>query len=357
MKTFCIAKKMFGVIALAVIPVFSFAQKDVVLLLRSSQQDAIKLSEAYLQPFGKSLGWGLSGSWYNSGKPHGLAGFDLTFSINTVMVPSSDKNFDINSLKLNNITLVSGENTSSPTVAGSGSGSKVEYQGQVDLGGGVTTTQNVQFNLPSGGNLSVVPLPVLQAGVGLPFHTEIMGRFIPKVSLPDIGSVSLWGIGVKNEFKELIPGIKLLPFGLSAMVAYTDFRTNINVSYKPQTTNYDESLYNDQQLKVKSTSLATRIIVSKSLPVLTVYAGVGYNFTKTSMDLKGNYPVGLEVQNSQVVVSGNVNWTDPLSLSFKNNGIAANIGMRIKLAILAFHFDYTVAKYPIITGGVGINFR
>ncbi|HUX53678.1 MAG TPA: DUF6588 family protein [Williamwhitmania sp.] len=357
MKTYSIAKKLFGAFSLALIPLFSFAQKDVVLLLRSSQQDAVKLSEAYLQPFGKSLGWGLSGSWYNSGKPHGLAGFDLTFSINTVMVPSSDKNFDINSLKLTNISVVSGEGTTSPTVAGSGSGPKVQYQGQVDLGGGVNATQNVQFNLPSGGNLSVIPVPILQAGVGLPFHTEIMGRFIPKVSLPDIGSVSLWGIGIKNEFKELIPGIKLLPFGLSAMVAYTDFRSDINVSYKPQTTNYDHSLYDNQQLKLRSTSLATRIIVSKSLPVLTVYAGLGYNFTKTSMDLKGNYPVGLEMQDSQVVVSGNTNWTDPLSLSFKNNGFAANVGLRIKLAILAFHFDYTVAKYPIITGGVGISFR
>ncbi|HUW06486.1 MAG TPA: DUF6588 family protein [Williamwhitmania sp.] len=354
MKIYSIAKKMFGAFSLALIPLFSFAQKDVVLLLRSSQQDAIKLSEAYLQPFGKSLGWGLSGSWYNSGKPHGLAGFDLTFSINTVMVPSSDKNFDVNSLKLTNISVVSGESSVSPTVAGSGSGPKVQYQGQVDLGGG---TQTVQFNLPSGGNLSVIPVPILQAGVGLPFHTEIMGRFIPKVSVPDIGSVSLWGIGIKNEFKELIPGIKLLPFGLSAMVAYTDFRSDINVSYKPQTTTYDQSLYDNQQLKLRSTSLATRIIVSKSLPVLTVYAGLGYNFTKTSMDLKGNYPVGLEMQNSQVVVSGNTNWTDPLSLSFKNNGFAANAGLRIKLAILAFHFDYTVAKYPIITGGVGISFR
>jgi len=348
---------MFGALCLALIPLFSIAQKDVVLLLRTSQQDAVKLSEAYLQPFGKSLGWGLSGSWYNNGKPHKLGGFDLTFSINSVMVPTSDKKFDITSLKLTNISVVTGQSNTAPTVAGSSSGPQVEYQGQVDMGGGVIASKNVQFNLPSGANLNVVPMPILQAGIGLPYHTEIMGRFIPKVSIPDIGNVSLWGIGIKNEFKELIPGMKLLPFGLSAMVAYTDFRSSINVSYKPQTASYDESLYNDQQLKVKSTSLATRVIISKSLPVLTVYAGLGYNFTKTKMDLKGNYPVGLEEQGSEIVVSGNTNWTDPLSLSFKNNGFAANAGIRIKLALLAFHFDYTVAKYPIITGGVGISFR
>ncbi|SDB94163.1 DUF6588 family protein [Williamwhitmania taraxaci] len=353
-KTFLLRLGLIGLIAYT--PMSLVAQQDVTAFLRVSQQDATKLSEAYLRPFGKGLGWGLSGSWYNSGKPHKLGGFDLTFSLNTVIVPSSDKSFDVNSLGLNNVSLVTGQNSSSPTVSGGGSGPKVKYNGTVDVGG-VPVNQSVQFTLPSGGNLSAIPVPILQAGVGLPFHTEIVGRFVPKTDIPDVGNVSLWGIGIKNEFKELIPGISLLPFSLSAMVGYTSFNSDIDISYKPEASAPSASYYNDQMLNIKSSAIATRLIISKSIPVLTVYAGLGYNITKTTMDLKGNFPVGLEQQGGNVVVSGNQNWTDPFSLSFKNNGVSANAGIRIKLAIIAFHIDYTLSKYSTVNAGIGINFR
>jgi len=350
--TFLLRLGLIGIIAYT--PMSLMAQQDVATFLRVSQQDATKLSEAYLKPFGKGLGWGLSGSWYNSGKPHKLGGFDLTFSLNTVMIPSSDKSFNVTSLGLsNNVTLVDPLKSSAPTVAGSGSGPEVEYRATVDG----MPNQSIRFNLPGGGNLSAIPVPILQAGVGLPFHTEIMARFVPKVDIPDIGNVSLWGIGVKNEFKELIPGIKLLPFSLSAMVGYTSFNSEIDISYKPEASTPSPDYYKDQMLNIKSTALATRIIISKSLPILTVYGAIGYNITKTTMDLKGNYPVGLEMQGTEAVISGNENLTDPFSLSFKNNGLSANAGFRIKLAILAFHLDYTLAKYPMVNAGIGINFR
>lgn len=350
--TFLLRLGLLGAIAFA--PMSSIAQKDVAAFLRLDPQDAAKLSEAYLKPFGKGLGWGLSGSWYNSGKPHKLGGFDLTFSLNTVIVPSSDKSFNLTSLGLSsNVSSVDPLKTTSPTVSGSSSGLPVKYTTTID---GVPN-QSVQFNLPSGGNLSAIPMPILQAGIGLPFHTEIVGRYVPKVDIPDVGNVSLWGIGIKNEFKELIPGISLLPFSLSAMVGYTSFNSDIDISYKPEVSAPSATYYKDQMLNVKSSAIATRLIISKSLPVLTVYAGVGYNITKTTMDLKGNFPVGLEMQGGQPVISGNENLTDPLSLSFKNNGVSANAGFRLKLAVIAFHVDYTLAKYSTVNAGIGINFR
>lgn len=348
--TFLLRLGLLGAIAFA--PMSSIAQKDVAAFLRLDPQDAAKLSEAYLKPFGKGLGWGLSGSWYNSGKPHKLGGFDLTFSLNTVIVPSSDKKYNFNDLGLSsNVYLVAGESSSSPTVSGSGTGSEVEFKTSAS---GIPTAR---FQLPSGGNMTAIPMPILQAGIGLPFHTEIVGRYVPKVDIPDVGNVSLWGIGIKNEFKELIPGISLLPFSLSAMVGYTSFNSDIDISYKPEVSAPSATYYKDQMLNVKSSAIATRLIISKSLPVLTVYAGVGYNITKTTMDLKGNFPVGLEMQGGQPVISGNENLTDPLSLSFKNNGVSANAGFRLKLAVIAFHVDYTLAKYSTVNAGIGINFR
>ena len=41
----------------------------------------------------ESFGAGLNNGWYNTAKPHSLGGFDLTFTLNTVMIPNSCKNF------------------------------------------------------------------------------------------------------------------------------------------------------------------------------------------------------------------------------------------------------------------------
>jgi hypothetical protein len=48
---------------------------------------------------------------------------------------------------------------------------------------------------------------------------------------------------------------------------------------------------------------------------------------------------------------------DPLTLSTDSNGFRGTLGMRIRLAVIAFHADYSFQKYNTITGGFGINFR
>ena len=50
---------------------------------------AEKLIEAYFTPMTESFGSGLNSGWYNTAKPHSLGGFDLTFTTNIVIIPSS----------------------------------------------------------------------------------------------------------------------------------------------------------------------------------------------------------------------------------------------------------------------------
>jgi hypothetical protein len=39
------------------------------------------------------------------------------------------------------------------------------------------------------------------------------------------------------------------------------------------------------------------------------------------------------------------------------SGLRANIGFRIKLAVVTIHADYTKAQYNVLTAGLGISFR
>ena len=332
------------------------AQEDIATMLKADLNDAKILAKQYANPFGEMFGNSLNAGWYNSAKPHGVLGFDITFNASIVTAPSSAKKFDVSRLNLNSLSLKPGESNFAPTIAGSkGDGPVMVYSRTV---GG--TEQTMEFALPPGAGIAVTPMPMIQAAVGLPFNTEIIGRFFPKVEIPDVGRFSMWGIGAKNEFKEFIPGFKMLPINVSFMIGYTQMNSEFDISYKPDTYvsgGSSESDYNNQKLALNARGYTARLLVGKSIPVLTVYAGVGYSKSVTDIDLKGRYP-GVGFENGSLSVTNNADLPiNPLSLGFDDSGVSFNAGLRIKLAIIAFHFDYTLGKYPMYNAGVGINFR
>lgn len=322
-----IVKRLSIVFALFfVFSVTAKAQGDVTALLSQNLNDANKLANAYLEPFGKGFGTSLNSGWYTTAKPHKLFGFDLTFSVAASMVPSGDKKFDVSKLNLEYWNLQDPNKNMSPTVAGS------KIDGPV-LENGINT-----LTLPQGAGLSFVPAPMIQAGIGLPFNTEIDFRYLPTLNVSD-GKFGLWGFGIKNEFKEFIPVFKAMPFNVSIFYGYTNFKS----SFDAKQSGNEKS---NQKLEFNAKGYTTKLLISKSIPVLTVYAGVGYSKSTTNVDLKGDYTVpGVGAK------------TDPLSLEFVNKGMTANIGLRIKLAVIAFHFDYTLGDYKIYNAGFGINFR
>jgi hypothetical protein len=189
--------------------------------------------------------------------------------------------------------------------------------------------------MPKGANLKFVPAPAIQLGVGLPLHTELVGRFFPKVNIGDYGQFSLWGVGIKNEFKEFIPGFKLLPVNISLLVGYTSFESTIAI---------DDS--KKQDIVFNATALTGKLLISKSIPVLTVYAASGTTSRKPMLSLG-------ELRYTQCGYCDN----RPVAFEIDNKGMNANLGLRIKLALIAFHFDYSFGKYAVYNAGVGINFR
>lgn len=309
------------------------AQVNITELLKGSLVDANTLAEAYLEPFGKGFGASLNSGWYNTAKPHKLGGFDITFSLSTSIPPSSSKTFDVSELNLQHWRPETLSNSVSPTV----SGAKESGVMMTDKATGLA-----QMQLPKGAGLKFIPAPMIQAGVGLPFHTEVIFRILPKINIPDVGKFSLWGFGIKNEFKEFIPALEKVPINISGFFGYTKFKSSFVIDDAAQTGNTEQSL------DFNASGYTVKVLVSKSIPVLTVYAGAGYNRTTTDVALKGNYSVpGYSL----------VDVTDPINLDFINKGMSANVGLRIKLAVIAFHFDYTFGEYKIYNAGFGINFR
>ena len=307
-------KKLLFTFLAGVIGFTSYGQADEI-------KDGKSLIKAYISPLGNSFGAALNNGWYNTAKPHKLGGFDVTITANIVIVPPNAKTFNVSESNGNTFNGVE-----TPTILGDGDGSKVTYS-------------DVQYDMPKGLNIPVIPLPMLQAGVGLIKSTEIDVRYIPELEIGNAGKMGLFGIGLKHDILQWLPIVDKIPIDLSVQAGYTKLSSEIEL-IDPTTTAYPQA-----NLDVSATTI--NLILSKKLLMFTPYLGLGYNSTKTTLNINGNYNIaGLPIDIDELT-----------KLDFESNNFRANIGFRFNIAVLALQANYTFAEYPTATLGLGVSLR
>jgi len=355
--------KRFGALIsfIIIISSLSLAQFKDVDFLKSSPADGVKYLQAYFSPWISAFGAGLNGSWYNTAKPHKFGGFDITTGINVGVVPSSATTFDLSTLGLSSSLTGTGI---APTIAGPKTGGPaLTYKVN-----GVTLAS---FNAPKGTDWKYIPVPTAQVGIGLPFGTELKLRYLPKITF-EKGNISAWGVGLMHSLMQYIPGNKLIPADVSLFGGYTKLTGNVPLGLNPDLTvsqGYTAAYlatnpFATQNLNVKVSALNVGVIASLNLPVITFYGGIGYGKTQTDVALSGNFPLPVVVTPAVGVPYAQYNETgvkkgsDFPPINIKNfSGLRANIGLRIKLAVITIHADYTRALYNVFSTGLGISFR
>jgi hypothetical protein len=315
-------------LVLLALSVSAVGQKKVTDFLDMGKDAAGIMTKEYLRPYGEMLGKSLNGGWYNSASIHKLGGFDLTVGVNMVMAPPSAESFDvaglINTLP-GNWSLENPAVSKAPTAAGSMTERPVLVNDDLER----------RVELPNGSGYNVFPMPIAQVSVGLPGHTEVSARFVPKMSVGNAGKVNLYGFGLTHSFKEYVPILKRFPiWQASVMAAYTHFGSEVNVdSYAGRT---------DQSLEIDANGFTGRFLLGIKVPVLELYTGVGYGSTTSDFALKGNYgPLG----------------SNPIALAYKEKGLDFNAGLKLQLGFLALYGDYTFGDYSMLSAGLGISFR
>jgi opacity protein-like surface antigen len=360
------------------------AQSDISSIFKAGVADLNKVANGYLTPAGNCFSAGLATNWYNTAEVHKPFGFDLTVGAGVVQAPTTDQMFSLvglTNLKPNDPTI-----TQAPTFAGSGSGVELNLMQPHYLADGSTvnplwnngTGKITSFTTP-GGLSQYIPTASVQLTIGLPFINDVSVRFIPKVSVSGF-ETSMWGIGIKHNFKQWIPVVKDLPFDASVLLAYNKFDlkyafptsaqitpatlVGTSLAYEPTTTDYTT-----QGMNISANAMTANIIVSKKLAFFTPYFGFGVS------KMAGNYPllgnpktqvvnIGGTNQTIPVVDANNKpimlidNMTDPIKISSNEVMANATVGFRLKILwVLALHAQYTFQKYPTASVGFGINIR
>ena len=326
-------------------------------LLRGGVDDAELLVRAYLEPFGNGFGADLNSSWYTSAKSHGFLGFDLTVSANAAIAPESDRSFDFNALGLQNMRLAPGASQTSPTIVG-----EDELGPQVE----VVLENNVvgSFNLPKGIGFRYVPSPMVQASVGVFDGTDVTLRFFPEVKLgDDVGRIKMFGIGAKHSLNSYLPGGDLLPIDLAVMVGITKFQAEADLDVQPESGVPGALLgnaYEFQQVDLEANSFTLGLLVSKKLAMLTLFGGVGIERSSLDIKLEGMFPITLiETQPGPTFGDPVIrNSENPVSISYTgSNSARAQVGFQLDFLLIRFYGTYTLAEYPVLSGGLGLSFR
>jgi len=291
------------------------------------------------------------------------------------MAPGSERTFDISGLT--NLKPTVAGTTTAPTFSGSGSGVELNLMQPHYLNDGKTvnplwnngTGKIVSFTTPKGVS-KYVPVPNIQFTIGLPIINDLSIRWTPSTTISD-AKISSWGVGVKHNIKQWIPGVKLLPFDASVLVGYTHMNVKYAFSTSSQITpnklvsegmDYiaDPNLndYSTQGMAMTAKAFTAGLVISKKLLFFTPYIGVGLVKTSFDLDMVGNYPtLGDPVLSGGTYKMQIKNVSDPIKVSGAETMANATLGFRLKFGLVSFNAQYVAQKYATASAGLGISFR
>ncbi len=313
-------------------------------LFISGVEDAERFANDYLAPVQEAGLFSMSNGWYNSGEAKPLGGFEISIVGNITGFRNKDdkKSFVLDPADYDNLDFVD-----NPGQARSVSTALGDIEGIVVFVEDETGLVREEFELPSGleaEDFNFIPTGYIQASVGLIKGLEVKARFLPKITLDDDAEIGLFGAGIQYEFTKLLPADKLLPVAISAVIGYTglngeyDFTDSFDVQGENQRIDASFNTWN-----------FSAVVSTKNIPVINFYGGIGYITGTSDIDLLGEY----------VVTSGpfQATYVDPFTVSTDANGVAANIGTKIKLGFFRINAEYNIAEFNTFTAGIHFGFR
>ena len=326
-------------------------------MIQSGIHNATVLARAYSAPVSKAFGTDLNTGWLTTGKVFKPGRFEIRLFANAAFVPAEDRTFDVTAVGLNNnVRLAPGSANLAPTVFGPDEDGPLlnVYATNPD-------TQEEEglasINTPKGFGTAVAPIPMAQVNVGLFKETELMVRFIPNSTVRDL-RLNLWGLGLKHNVGQWLPVISLLPFQLTAAVAYSSFESSYALDLAPQAgvVNPNPADYTTQAVEFNTRAYQALLVASKTWSAFTGYAGLNYSSAATTTGMTGNYPVTVlgeqPPHNKEIRTIIN-----PVQFQQDYRQWGFTGGFRLKLAIISFNAEGTWANYPTASAGIGLGFN
>jgi hypothetical protein len=337
--------RFFKIILLFFSP-FLFSQNGLENLLLAPKDESQNLFERYLKPALKGSIYLMNSGWYSTAKVHKKFGFDLTISLNSVVVPDGEKSFDISNFKL-----IESEIKNLPSIFGD---SKNEELNVIIPKSDLHPQLKATFFSPGGIKdqlpLGIVSSPSIQVSIGLPFKSEVTLRYLPEYNRNRV-YFSNYGIGFKHDILQYFTFLKKIPsLNVSAFGAYSI----MSINYDIQSAERFRGI--NQITEFDITNYKFQILTSFNLKIIEFYGGIGISGGNSSFSINGEYEL-------DYVVDGDSNTkfpikiSDPVKINYSIHELSKNFGFKFKFLFLHAFIDYTFQEYDVVTIGTSINFR
>ncbi|UJH89699.1 hypothetical protein LZ575_11550 [Antarcticibacterium sp. 1MA-6-2] len=156
-------------------------------------------------------------SWFTSGRTLDKWKFEVSVHGNAVFIPdgkqqklSSNRDFSI-------LKFRGSENAVLPTVFGGET--DAVFEGEI-------FNQSFSFDAINGLDKSMIMHPYPQVTIGLPYSSEVTIRFLPSITVNDVG-FSTYGIGIKHNFTQYYERrYNAEDFQFSGVITYSNFNAD-----------------------------------------------------------------------------------------------------------------------------------
>ncbi|MCL4547878.1 MAG: hypothetical protein M1495_04840 [Bacteroidetes bacterium] len=255
--------------------------------------------ELYTKPFATTLGTALNSGIYHSASIPDNFGFSLSLQTVYVIIPENQRTF-------------------TPTTPDASLGYDLSQSSSTIFGPSEATIYTSQYGIiqyPGGFNLKHATFPLPQISIH-DWHTEIVVRFVPSITISD-KKFSFYSLGLRHSVGQYFN----LPIDISLQAVINRIALSGMVS---------------------SNSTAYGLALSKTLGILTPYAGLQFESTKVTFDYKVTDDQGNRVSTS-IDLNG-------------ENKTRFIVGAALKLSFIVLNLDYDLGKQSNATAGISLEF-
>ncbi len=347
-------------------------------LLQGGIDDGVIMINAYITPLNRSIMVGMNNSYYNTlYNDDNEKRFSFSITSSFINIPTEDQTFNINSLGLKNIA-ADPHNSIAQTIFGDSSTiilysrDSILDQSQIPGGGNgggggfplksVNTVDSVAsytLNSISGSDIHMLPLPTLNFTYKFNFG-NISAQVLPYFSTNT--TIFSWGLNWEQDLSLIIPPLQNKKLKATVGIGYYNFYLRNHLEVNPDGVTVPYSLdgeptgpYDNQELKMKYSSIYFNATLAYSIRNITIWGGTGYNIGFSNVKILGTYPIYSSDPSGNASVSL-TDIDDPMDESDSFSRLRASLGARLDLDMLYFQTNYTIGAYGGLGIAIGIKF-
>lgn len=262
--------------------------------------DLTGLAEAYITPAAEGVAHQTTNGWFSTSKIENEP-WQITTSVqgNLLFIPSKRRTFLIDENQLLNIGIVGSETTAfSPTSIGDDN--TIALEGNIG-------EESFTFDTPEGINENTFWQPQFQVGVSIPYKTEIILRYAPRVSVSDAKYQS-YGFGIHHSISQWFKSFNESSWNISTLLYYTNF--DVSTAFDE----IDLILGNINAIASDSNAFGFNLIGSKSIDRFTFFGAFNATTSTYNYSIDGSGDELLQIlnraieniDNTQTFLTGNL---------------------------------------------------